>query len=70
MRVDHGTARASAGARPMSMSSVYAESKCLPFDDAILTFLCLNREYHAISFPDCDDVGKISGGLEGDTCSP
>ena len=36
----------------MVMSSVYAESKCLPFVDVILTFPCQNREYHMISFPD------------------
>ena len=56
MRVEHDAASAAAGWWSTVMSSVYAESKYMPFVDAILTFLCMNREHHTISFPD-------SGGL-------
>ena len=50
--MDYGAARVAAGPWYTAMSSGYAESKCLPFVDAILTFPGLNREYHTMGFPD------------------
>jgi len=52
MPVYYGAARFAAGPWSTAMSSVYAESKCLPCVDCNLTSLCVNRVFCMIRFLD------------------
>ena len=52
MSVGYGAASGAAGPWSTLISSAYAESKWLPFDDCNLTSLCLNRVFCTMRLPD------------------